>query len=283
MAINHNAYLRMVLIDEIIAHHRLERDEFIHTLNLKLEGYGQKRVCESSVDKDIRRMKDNFNAPIENIGGKYCYTKKGYRFNSIHLDREEIQTLDFLINFISSRKGLPIRETAVSILERLFFKATDREHIGGTVEMSEEEAGPGNQWLVDIHNCITARKPITVTYHTEFGNTKKVKMSPGKLVERAGDWLVKGYDHGCEKEAEIPLDLISEMGICVGLNYRPLDEYETVVIECSKAMQEQYEKIRLPKRKGYRSALPGRNRRSSVAAQKTAKKINFPFMDFVLN
>ena len=106
MPINKNAAFRYRIIDACLRNSMRKYPTIEVLKEIIMEAMNIESLSDSQINKDIRAMKDIYNAPIENhkIYGGYYYTEDDFSINSFPLTQDEIRVLDLSTSILKQIK-----------------------------------------------------------------------------------------------------------------------------------------------------------------------------------
>lgn len=215
MPVNKNALARYVIIDKCIrdtANRFPSRDYLRRAVSEKLD----LDVSDSTIDKDIRALKEEQNAPIrfDKARNGYYYADSNYSFRNTINDED-----------------LWIMEFATAAMRVLGDEKMNRKFKGISSKMSkgnsgEEEGEPdffnfisiegsstkkGYHWLFDLYMNIINNRTVSIAY-APFGRERKTHIiSPYLLKQNKNRWYLVGHSHSTSSTIVLALDRIERM------------------------------------------------------------------------
>jgi predicted DNA-binding transcriptional regulator YafY len=216
MPLNKNAAFRYRAIDKCLRNPRKsypsieDLQEYVSE-KLDLEA----GISTSSLNKDIREMKDKFNAPIKfNKDRKgYYYDDPNFSIESFPLTEEEIGALDISISFLKQIKFSGFFEQFESAIEKIIsgfriskIKGYENKKF---IETEEPTADTGIHWLEKLYEAILMRNAVDVGYQKfNSGESKQHLLSPYVIREYRNRWYVTGHSNRAEGVVTLALDRI---------------------------------------------------------------------------
>jgi predicted DNA-binding transcriptional regulator YafY len=208
MPINKNAYLRYLTIDKLLSSKAYKRDELRKRLCVALN----LKISESTLDKDIRFLKENFKAPIKTTSAGYEYTDSAFSLSSLKLSKPEQQALEFTADVLGKAGNSELIQEAQTVLNKLYRKLnsgkTDNKIISSDINLTIK----GTEWLEVIYEAAKEQIGLIVDYNSP--RQKKVvkhHLSPYLLKEYRSMWYVIGYSEEKGFTIVLALDRIKDI------------------------------------------------------------------------
>lgn len=232
MPVNKNAAFRHRIIDACLLNKLRQypsmeqlQDRITEALNL------DRRISRSSVDKDLKAMRDFYKAPIafDTYRRGYYYEDPNFSINSFPLTAEEIQVLDLSTSFLKQIKYSGYFQQFEAVIEKLIsgFRISKIPGYEGRqfLEVEEPIADIGMKWLEPLYAAIIEKHPLVVQYKRfNQPETKDHSFSIYAIREYRNRWYAIGYSERAETILTLALDRI--VNIKKGLhNYRPPDNF----------------------------------------------------------
>jgi len=215
MPLNKDAYLRYRLIDQCLTNkqHKFPTKEYILSKIEEVIG----RISVSSLEKDIGKMKELFDAPIyfDRARKGYCYTQEDFSLNGIPLTHDEITALDFSTSVLQVLKHTPLFKNFEGAIE----KVISGYRVGKILGKSDEEliqvesplGNSGVQWIERMYQAIIEKQVVEISYRG-FDKDPSVHLySPFLLKEYRNRWYGVGYSNKHEKTIVLALDRIKSI------------------------------------------------------------------------
>lgn len=154
-----------------------------------------KPISKSSIEKDIRAMKNDealgYFAPIEfsRTYKGYYYSNPDYSIDSVPLNDDEIEAVQFATNILTQFKGIDIfkdYENAIDkVLDKVNLSGTDGDREREYIQFEIVPTVSGNEYLAPILNSI--RKKVRLKF--EYQSFKK----EGVTVREVEPYLLKEH------------------------------------------------------------------------------------------
>jgi predicted DNA-binding transcriptional regulator YafY len=216
MPLNKNAAFRYRAIDKCLRNPRKpfpSIDDLQEYVSEKLDL--ESGISTSSLNKDIRVMKDKFNAPIKfnKERGGYYYDDPNFSVDSFPLTEEEINALDLSISFLKQIKFSGFFEQFESAIEKIIsgFRISKIEGYQHKkfIETEEPTADTGIHWLEEVYQAILMRNVLEVNYLKFNSEEPKLHLlSPYVIREYRNRWYVTGHSNRSEGIVTLALDRI---------------------------------------------------------------------------
>lgn len=233
---NKNQLLRYLIIDEMLRNKQRKypsKEDLIGAIQERTD----KNYSDSSLEKDFKAMRSQFNAPIEfhNLYRGYFYGYKDknrrgemsyeedldYKFMSISLSQKDLIALNFAESVLQSFRDTPIFAEFSDAINKVLDAVEINKQLKDTIQerknfVQTENAGytEGRKWLSDILSAIKSHKQIRFEYK-KFSQTESSQrvLHPYLLKEFKGRWYVIGYNPEKERTATFALDRIISLEI----------------------------------------------------------------------
>lgn len=219
MPVNKSAFLRYRIIDKCLTNpmHRFPGMSYI--IEKITEQLGV-QISSSMFSKDIREMKDIYNAPIEfnRLHNGYCYTQDGFSIKEFPLTHEEIDALDFSTALLQQLKGTRMFYHFESAINKVIEGYRLSNIIGKSetqlLQVEEPVRCDSGKWLEVILRSIVETKCLEVVYQP-FGKMEKThRLSPYLLKEYRNRWYMVGFSSVSETVLVMALDRIRSIKDC---------------------------------------------------------------------
>jgi predicted DNA-binding transcriptional regulator YafY len=218
MPVNKNATFRYRIIDSCLRNKRnrypnVEYLQEVITESLNLGAI----ISESSIHKDLKAMKDIYNAPImyNKIEKGYYYEEENFSINSFPLTSEEIKVLDLSVAVLKQMKYSGYFYQFESTIEKLIsgFRISKIEGYenNNILETEEPLSSLGSEWISFFYESILYKQCIDVKYKRY--NSDEIKshiFSPYAIREYRNRWYVIGYSELAETIVTLALDRITD-------------------------------------------------------------------------
>ncbi len=172
-----------------------------------------KRISRSSIDKDLKAMRDFYKAPIAYDAYRkgYCYEDPNFSINSFPLTSEEIQVLDLSTSFLKQIKYSGYFQQFESVIEKLIsgFRISKIPGYEGRqfLEVEEPVADIGMKWLEPLYTAILEKNPLVIHYKRfNQPETKDHPFSIYAIREYRNRWYAVGYSELAENILTLALD-----------------------------------------------------------------------------
>lgn len=204
-----NAYLRYRIIDECLNNsvRRYNRVELLDRINSAL-GIP---VTISTMDKDIKAMKDEFGAPIvwSNANGGYYFYNEEFTMAGIALSDEERDVLNLSLGALNVFKNTKYGKSFKTLVERLYVQEKNRSE--SFIEWERPVEFLGIEWFDRLVKAIAENTPIRVTYRPYDKPEKNFDISPYFIKEYQNRFYLVGKNHHNDHIMTLGFDRIKEV------------------------------------------------------------------------
>ncbi len=216
MATNKNALRRYMIIDRCIRN-TMSPYPSRFTLHEKImEELMLDSFSVPQVDKDIKELKEEHNAPLQydRLRKGYYYTDSNYSFKHSITD-EDLWILDFAAAAVQVYGHTDINQKFLNLSDRLNTgKNTSRtEEVVpyNFIQIELSTTKNGYEWLFDLYLYINKNQTVKIEY-TPFGRgATKHTISPYLLKQHNNRWYIIGYSHEKNRTLIFALDRIKKM------------------------------------------------------------------------
>jgi len=219
MPVNKNAAFRYRIIDSCLRNSRKRYPSIEDIQNVVTEALNlDNSISISSLNKDLKNMKDYYNAPIKFHKGEkgYYYDDEDFSVNSFPLTSAEIGALDLSISFLKQIKYSGYFHQFESAIEKIIsgFRISKIPGYENRVFLETEEptADTGIKWLELVYEAILMKQAIEISYlRFNSDETKLHVFSPYVIREYRNRWYVTGYSELAEAITTLALDRVKEI------------------------------------------------------------------------
>ncbi len=189
-------------------------------------------ICDSTIEKDLRSMRDEFDAPIvyRKTDKGYCYADNSYSIDNIPLSEDDIEAIRFASQTLMQFRDVGLFKQFGFAIDKIF----DRVHIASNptedsvenfvqFETVHDEAR-GNEMLPDFLKAIKAKQLVQFDY-TSFSTekTKSRQVLPLLLKEYRNRWYLISFTMDKKKVITFGLDRIAQLVLIEQNYYEPID------------------------------------------------------------
>jgi len=189
-------------------------------------------ICDSTIEKDLRAMRMEFDAPIKysKIDKGYYYEDDTYTIDKIPLSEDDIEAIRFASNTLMQFRDVGLFKQFGFAIDKIF----DRVHISNnptddSVENfvqfeTVHETDGGNEMLPDFLKAIKEKTVVTFEYTSYLSQkTKQRKVLPLLLKEYRNRWYLICYSLGKNKVMTFGLDRMGSLILTEENYYKPID------------------------------------------------------------
>jgi predicted DNA-binding transcriptional regulator YafY len=226
MPANKYALLRYRIIDECLTtkgHRYRTLEELRQACELHLYGGDSGRVSKSTIEKDLRAMKEEedlgFKAPIcysRRYSG-YYYTDPDYTIREVSLSEEEKEAIRLAATTLFQFRNLDIFNPFGSAIQKIFNRmslsaGTDDDTIERFVQFESTPMAEGTQHMPVLLKAIREKEELRFDYLSFLdGRSTERIIRPCLLKEYRNRWYVLGAEPGKNAIKTFGLDRISEL------------------------------------------------------------------------
>jgi len=223
MPINKNAAFRYRIIDGCLRNSMRKYPTLQMLKEMIMEGAGLDSLSDSQINKDIRAMKDIYNAPIEchKIHGGYYYTEPDFSINSFPLTQDEIRVLDLSTSILKQIKYSGYFNQFESVIDKLIsgFRIS---RIPGyeerqIIEVEQPISDTGIRWIEMAYESIINKLPLHIDYRKFNSDEVKQHVFSAYIIrEYRNRWYLTGYSERSEGITTLALDRVVNMELMKG-------------------------------------------------------------------
>ena len=210
MPISKNAFARYLVIDRTIRN-TMKKYPNPDALLYKLESEGY-NISKAQLDKDIRTLKEDLNAPIvfdKNNKG-YIYTSD-FSLDGLRIAEEEKWIIDIAEASVKLfGEGIDEEFSKISSKIQTGSRNSDHNEYSGAryIQMELSNSKKGYGFLRPIYQAIIERNAVSLDY-AKFGDQPETRIvSPTLLKQYANRWYMLAFHHQKEKTLVFALDRI---------------------------------------------------------------------------
>lgn len=203
---NKNAYLRYRIIDQCLRNDfkYFNRDTLADRVSEKL-GIS---VSKYTIDKDLKALHDEFDAPIkfDKLKNRYYYSEP-FSLENVELDEDEKNVLNASIAVLDILKDTKYAESFKSIIQRLSAESKDSEEYS-IIEFEHSENMPGIDLFDRLYEAILNKETLLITHEAYGKNIKEHIISPYLIKEYRNRFYLIARKHNHDS-----LELIYSFGL----------------------------------------------------------------------
>jgi predicted DNA-binding transcriptional regulator YafY len=201
MPTNKNAYLRYRIIDECLRNRikYFNRDAIADRLVEKL-GY---EVSIHTVDKDLRAMKDEFDAPIvfDKFNNRYCYSSN-FSLVGIELNQDEENALNTSLSMLDILKDTKYAKSYKGLIQKLITRANTNEK-EDIIEFEQTVTQPDSDLFDTLYNAINSQNALMLTYQVFGKESREYLVSPYMIKEYRNRFYLVARKHHISSQNEL--------------------------------------------------------------------------------
>lgn len=210
MPISKNAFARYLVIDRCIRN-TMKKYPNPEILMNKLAAEGHS-ISKAQLDKDIRTLKDDLNAPIQfdKIHKGYIYTSD-FSLDGLRIAEEEKWIIDIAEASVKLfGEGIDEEFSKISSKIQTGSRNSDHNEFSGAryIQIELSNSKKGYIFLRPIYQSIIERNTIMLEYAKFGGESETRLVSPILLKQYANRWYMLAFQHNKEKTLVFALDRI---------------------------------------------------------------------------
>jgi len=210
MPISKNAFARYLVIDRCIRN-TMKKYPNPELLLYKLAAEGH-HISKAQLDKDIRTLKDDLNAPIQfdKMHKGYMYTSD-FSLDGLRIAEEEKWIIDIAEASVKLfGDGIDEEFSKISSKIQTGSRNSDHNEYSGAryIQIELSNSKKGYVFLRPIYQSIIERNAMVLEY-AKFGGVSETRLvSPILLKQYANRWYMLAFQHNKEKTLVFALDRI---------------------------------------------------------------------------
>ncbi len=225
MPVVKNARLRHRIIEECLRNQYRTFptiEELREVCEERLYGTGNGgNISKSTIEKDMREMKEEYDAPIAfNRAEKgYYYSDPDFSMDAIPFTADDAEALRFAAMTLNQYKHVSIFNQFQNAISKIFDRVTisekmDDDAISQFVQFETMPEVPGSQWLNTFFAAIKNKTAVQITYNSfSSAQVKNYLIHPYLLKEYRNRWYVISYRDDTRRMATFELGRIQELSI----------------------------------------------------------------------
>jgi predicted DNA-binding transcriptional regulator YafY len=162
---------------------------------------------ERTMKYDFHRLRNSFNAPLANKGGKYFYTDDYSLFDV--LNPEELRFAKEMNAMLGQLAQLPLLKGFES------FQLKIRQRVGDVdselIQFDQVDQYLGKDHLPELYNALREKRCLKITYQDFHGVVSQHTISPYVLKEYNNRWYLFGWEHVQNQLFNLALDRIQKI------------------------------------------------------------------------
>lgn len=216
MPVNKNAMLRYRIIDNCL-NSKQRKYPSLEFIIERIEAQLDTKISVSMLNKDLKQMRDTYDAPI-----KYSHQHGGYYYDADHfsildfpLTPDEVEALDYSTALLNSLKGSHLFSHFENAINKLIEGYRISSVVGNStspiLQVEQPLADGGSYWLKDILQAIVNRSALRFLYQGFGKEEKEYILSPYLVKEYRNRWYMVGWVHGYRELRVFALDRLQDL------------------------------------------------------------------------
>lgn len=224
MAVNKSAFQRYRIIDRCI---RNEVNKFPSKYDLRraceeeLYGTDAQHICSSTIEKDLRYMRAEHDAPIEynRLNKGYYYSDENYALDQMPLSEADVDAIKVAANILSQFKNTSLFSQFEVAIDKIVNRVTISKDVQDIaidkyVQFETAQSIAGNEHLENILEAIKSNLVIQFNYQSYQSNVSKIRrVHPYLLKEYRNRWYLIGKSEIKDKILTFGLDRVSDLEV----------------------------------------------------------------------
>lgn len=225
MPISKNAFLRYRIIDECIrstAKPFPSKQELRIVCEDRLLGTDKASICDSTIEKDLRYMRIEHDAPISynRLENGYFYSDAQYSLENMPLSEVDVEAIKTAANILSQFKSNPLFKQFETAIDKITNRVTISNDVQDNaieeyVQFETSQKIEGAEYLELILKAIKEKSVIQFVYQSfQVEKTAKIRrVHPYLLKEYNNRWYLIGKSELKEKVITYGLDRVVDLSV----------------------------------------------------------------------
>lgn len=220
MAVNKSAFQRYRIIDRCIrntARPFPSKESLRQACEEELFGTDAQHICDSTIEKDLRYMRVEHDAPIKysRLDKGYYYSDEKYALDQMPLSETDVDAIKVAANILSQFKNTSLFSQFEVAIDKIVNRVTIAEDVQDIaidkyVQFETAHSIDGNEHLEKILEAIKSNSVIQFNYQSFQSNLSKIRrVHPYLLKEYRNRWYLIGKSEIKDKVLTFGLDRVS--------------------------------------------------------------------------
>ncbi len=225
MSISKNAFRRYRIIDECIRSSTKpfpSKQMLRTTCEEKLYGSDKVSICASTIEKDLKYMRSEHDAPIcyNRLENGYYYSDKNYSLENMPLSEVDVEAIKTAANILSQFKSNPLFKQFETAIDKITNRVTisndvQDNAIDAYVQFETSQRIEGAEYLELILKAIKEKTVLQFVYQSfQQEKTAKIRrVHPYLLKEYNNRWYLIGKSELKDKIITYALDRVLDLTV----------------------------------------------------------------------
>lgn len=224
MAVNKSAFQRYRIIDRCIRNSVKpfpSKQELKSACEEELFGTSAVHICDSTIEKDLRYMRVEHDAPIKfnRLNNGYYYSDETYSLDQMPLTDSDVDAIKMATNILSQFKNTSLFEQFEVAIDKIVNRVTISNDVQDVdiekyVQFETVQKIEGNEHLENILKAIKSQKVIQFGYQSYQSKIAKIRrVHPYLLKEYRNRWYLIGKSELKDKILTFGLDRVYDLDL----------------------------------------------------------------------
>ena len=224
MAVNKSAFQRYRIIDRSIRNSARpfpSKQELKYACEEELFGTNAVHICDSTIEKDLRHMRVEHDAPIKfsRLNNGYYYSDENYSLDQMPLTESDVDAIKMAANILSQFKNTTLFEQFEVAIDKIVNRVTISNDVQDIdiekyVQFETVQKIQGNEHLEQMLKAIKTNKVIQFGYQSYQSKTGKIRrIHPYLLKEYRNRWYLIGKSELDGRILTFGLDRVYDLDI----------------------------------------------------------------------
>ncbi len=185
-------------------------------------------ICDSTIEKDLRTMRMEHDAPIlyNRLENGYYYEDANFSINDIPLTEDDIESISFAAKTLMQFKDVALFKQFGSAIDKIVSRInlSQVENTDKYIQFETSSSEGGSEFLPIILEGINKKKWLTFDYASFIsGELKPRKVIPLLLKQYSNRWYLISFDESKQDYITYALDRIEGLELTKEDGEVPLD------------------------------------------------------------
>ncbi|MCT4582385.1 MAG: WYL domain-containing protein [Flavobacteriales bacterium] len=222
MAVNKSAFQRYRIIDRCIRNSARpfpSKEELRQACEEELFGTDAVHICDSTIEKDLRYMRVEHDAPIcySRLEKGYYYSEENYSLDQMPLSDTDVDAIKVAANILSQFKHTSLFSQFEAAIDKIVNRVTIAKDVQDVaidkfVQFETAHSIEGNEHLEKILEAIKTNRVVQFGYQSFQSKVAKIRrVHPYLLKEYRNRWYLIGKSELKDKMLTFGLDRVYDL------------------------------------------------------------------------